>query len=102
MMASSSIATGATHVALARILMDRQTTSCAVTPKHSKTPRPSTAALGTAADATPTPCELFPTHREKARSAVVLIVERDPVLRCALYEGLGDAGYRCVTACDRL
>jgi DNA-binding NtrC family response regulator len=33
---------------------------------------------------------------------VVLIVERDPVLRRALYDGLGAAGYRGVTACDRL
>ena len=44
----------------------------------------------------------FPTDREKDRGAVVLIVERNPVLRRALYDGLGAAGYLGVTACDQL
>jgi DNA-binding NtrC family response regulator len=42
--------------------------------------------------------ELSRTHREKSLSPVVLVIERDSLLRWALYEVLTDAGFRVLTA----
>jgi DNA-binding NtrC family response regulator len=43
---------------------------------------------------------LSPTPREKSRSPVVLIMERDSLLRWALYETLADAGFRVLAPPD--
>lgn len=55
------------------------------------------AASASAADVE-APCENFRTRREKSLSPVVLIVERDRLLRWALYEVLSAAGFRVLTA----
>jgi DNA-binding response OmpR family regulator len=49
-----------------------------------------------------TPREVFPSLRGKPRDSVVLVVERDPLVRWALNEGLAGAGYRVLTARDGL
>jgi DNA-binding response OmpR family regulator len=46
--------------------------------------------------------EIFPTSGEKSPSPVVLVVERDRLLRWALYEMFVNAGFRVLTAPDRL
>jgi DNA-binding NtrC family response regulator len=45
-----------------------------------------------------TPREFSRTRREKSLSPVVLVIERDSLLRWALYEVLTDAGFRVLTA----
>jgi DNA-binding NtrC family response regulator len=73
-----------------------------MTSKRSTNRRSASFVEGVPAETRARPREFFPTGREKARGDVVLIVERDPPPRRALYEGLGAAGYRSVTACDQL
>lgn len=44
--------------------------------------------------------ELSPTRREKSLSPVVLVMERDSLLRWALYETLAEAGFRVLAPPD--